>query len=123
MGGTNSQESIEHELLLEVIFERVRTVRLSQYLPFRQLHNPIQGVPLRLGFKATNLAKSPFPGATVKAVVIARLPHASMGNPVKTVDQDFSIPTLNRRTSYIYWFPEPLVLHFDGTAWVSCDLV
>ena len=119
MGEENSaQVPVEHKLLLEVMFERGV---LFGYPPFRRLSSPIQGVPIRWGFKATNIGKSSFPGAAVKEMKISLLPLGS-GSPFVNSDEDFSIPPLNPRASDEHWFDGSVVLNFDRGAWVSCKL-
>ena len=115
---SSTKATVEHELLLEAMFERSRRGRISRSLPFRRLRNPVQGVPLRFGFKATNLAESPFPGSIVKAIRIDSRPSGAS----KIIDTDFAIPKLNPAESAEYWFDKTLILPFDGTAWVSCTL-
>ena len=118
VGEENSaQVPVEHKLLVEVMFER--GLLFGHWL-FRRLTSPIQGVPLRWGFKATNVGKSSFPGATVKEIRISSSPPGS--GPQVTSDEDFSIPPLNPREPAEHWFGKSLVLNFDRTAWVDCKL-
>jgi hypothetical protein len=101
MGEENSaQTASDDKLLLETIFKRKSGARLSQYMPFRRLHDPIQGIPLRWGLKATNLGKAPFPGATVKKLIIWSSPVGQ--SAFVTFDEDFSIPALNPRASNMH---------------------
>ena len=117
-GENSAKATVEHKLLVETLFERSRSGRISRHLPFRRLRNPIQGVPLHWGFKVTNLGKSPFPGATVKWIRIkSELTNASFEKK-----EEFSIPSLNPNHSHRYLLSDTITFSFDGPAWISCIL-